>query len=135
MFQNIINWLKAFWTNHICAEFPKDWPQECFMCNAGSCDGCSVHKYPDSLGDLDEEENINWSSGQDDVPRAPDGIVVFSEGKASKAYIEAKDTDIRAADDRVVRCLNHLCGNTEVDQDYLADTLREAHSCLMRAQL
>jgi hypothetical protein len=82
MFQIIINWLKAFWTNCICDDFPKDWPQECFMCNAGSCDGCSVRKYPDSLGDLDEEKNINWSSGQDDVALVGVGYQkVQSEGK------------------------------------------------------
>lgn len=46
MINIIVAWLKAFWEKHICAEFPKDLPQECFMCNQGSCEGCPILNPP-----------------------------------------------------------------------------------------
>ena len=69
---------------------------ECLDCDK-DCKGCSVHKYPDSLGDLDEDHvpNVNWSSGQDDVPPAPNGMLVFSTGKVGQALKKSKGDDVR----------------------------------------
>lgn len=133
MFKVIIVWLGAFWRRNICDTFENVCPHahpECIMCNAGSCDGCSVHKYPDSLGNLDAEldeelKNINFSSGQDDVPPAPEGIIVMSEGKASKAYIRAKDEDI----ERAIVLLHAL----EVKHPQAKDDCTPIRHCLLRA--
>jgi hypothetical protein len=127
MFNIIIAWLKAFWKNNICDDFPAHWPPECAACNAGSCDGCSVRKYPDSLGDLDEDEekNINWSSGQDDVPPAPEGIQVLSLGKSSHRYIAAKDKDIEDA----IALLHAL----EVKHPQVKDDCVPIRHCLLKA--
>jgi len=82
--------------------------------------------------------NINWSSGQDDVPRPPDGIITFSKGKASKAYIEAKEKDIQEALD-VVNTLEPII--TEGLLEYMGEfeTLKkgliEIRGHLMRALL
>lgn len=100
-----------------------------FPCVASAAKVFNTEAVMAAMPDEDHVPNVNWSSGQDDIPHLedvdPEAVGIFSP----------QDQDIQAADDRVVRCLNHLCGNENIDPVYLADTLREAHACLMRAQL
>lgn len=38
MFSNLKKVLKKFWEKHICAEFPKNYPPECFDCKRTGVD-------------------------------------------------------------------------------------------------
>jgi len=38
----MIKWFKEFWKRHIIDEFPQHLPDECFICNKGSCDNCHI---------------------------------------------------------------------------------------------
>jgi hypothetical protein len=78
--------------------------------------------------DEKEDANLNWM-GTDDVPRPPDGIITFSEGRASKAYIEAKDRDIQAALDVVMQAIS---ANSP---EHHMSVLKAIHAHLMRALL
>lgn len=111
---------------------------KCFECNEGgdTCPTCPFRDknyIPESdfgpYAEYDEGGNINWSSGQDDVPRPPDGIITFSEGRASKAYIEAKDKDIQAALDIVMQAIS---ANSP---EHHMSVLKQVHAHLMRALL
>jgi len=111
---------------------------KCSDCNEGgdTCPTCPFRDknyIPESdfgpYAEYDEGGNINWSSGQDDVPRPPDGIITFSEGRASKAYIEAKDKDIQAALDIVMQAIS---ANSP---EHHMSVLKQVHAHLMRALL
>ena len=107
--------------------FEQIWPnhhQECSDCNEGgeTCPTCPFR-------DKDYTHNTNWASGQDDVPRPPDGIITFSEGKTSKAYIEAKDGYIQAALDVVMQA---IAANSP---EHHLSVLKQVHAHLMRALL
>jgi hypothetical protein len=141
MFKIIIAWLGAFWRRNICDTFENVHPnyhEQCSACNKGG-EECSTCPFRDKTYipkmdfgpevEYDEGGNINWSSGQDDVPPAPEGVVVMSEGKASRAYIEAKDKDIQAALDVVMQAIS---ANSP---EHHLSVLRQVHAHLMRALL
>jgi len=33
-----------FWKRHICDDFPKSYPPECFDCKLGTCHGCPLNE-------------------------------------------------------------------------------------------
>jgi hypothetical protein len=81
---------------------------------------------------------INWASGQDDVPAAPEGIIVMSEGKAAKAYIEAKEADIEKAvvlTNSLLESLNIDDNITPIQLEIIKSTVRDIRVLLVRALL
>jgi len=40
MWNSFMSCVKSFWKKHIVAEFPVEYPNECFDCNKGNCKGC-----------------------------------------------------------------------------------------------
>lgn len=145
----IINWLKAWWKANVCDTFENVHPNynpQCSACNKGgeACPTCPfVDKDYNPLAATDAEmkrafkealdedytPNINWSSGQDDVPPAPEGMRVYSKGKLSMAYINAKDEDIQAALDVVMQAIS---ANSP---EHHISVLKQVHAHLMRALL
>lgn len=137
----IINWLRAWWEANICDTFENIHPnyhQQCAVCNNGG-DACPTCPFRDKnynpLAETEEDKedndhmsNINWM-GTDDVPHPPNGVITFSNGKAYKAYIEAKDRDIQSALEVVVKAIH-----ANDPKQHMA-VLKQIHSHLMRALL
>lgn len=43
MIEAIKTAIAKFWENHICMDFDKTgYPDECFVCNEGNCEGCPL---------------------------------------------------------------------------------------------
>lgn len=126
--------------------FPNFHPQ-CSDCNKGG-DACPTCPFRDKdykpvvdVGpeyEYDEGGNINWSSGQDDVPRPPDGIITFSEGKASRAYIEAKEKDIKTGMiilAATIETLQNTEDITPMHREAILHSMRDVYGCMTRSLL
>jgi hypothetical protein len=78
----------------------------------------------------------NFSSGQDDVALAPKGVVVMSQGKLSKAYVDAKDKDIEDALCLLGALRTSIAGQKEVvgiQLEVVNKTLTDIKNCLLKA--